>query len=165
MLAVCIDEGPFTSLEKGERYNIFDHGPHNVYVSRFGRNAHFGSYPRNVFKVMENEWPQEPQDGPNLDDLDSGTKYKAELIYRPQGYSMVALGEYIIKLDGSLFYFYDCDTGRCRGAYPPKWFDNIRPLGRVQDEPNPLPVMPDQIPVIASAEVERIEQMNIFDFI
>ena len=161
MRAACIDPGAFALLERGERYNIFDHGPHNVYVSRFGLNAHFGSYPRSAFEVIENEWPQEPQDSPNLDGLDSGTKYMAELIYRPQGYNMVKLGDYVVKLDGCLFYFYDCATGRCRGAYPPKWFTNIRPLGQGHDEPNPLPITPEPI---AAAE-DRMGQMDIFDFL
>ncbi|WP_025727734.1 hypothetical protein [Heyndrickxia ginsengihumi] len=64
MQGVCIDPGPTTTLQEGETYFLFDHGQNNYYVSRFDNiNAHFGSYQRSYFKVInksnDNEKTQE----------------------------------------------------------------------------------------------------------
>jgi hypothetical protein len=51
---VCIDIGATTTLTENKEYFLFEHGPNNYYVSRFDNvNAHFGSYGRKQFKVIE----------------------------------------------------------------------------------------------------------------
>ncbi|WP_025731339.1 hypothetical protein [Heyndrickxia ginsengihumi] len=56
MKGICIDPGNTTTLKINEEYYLFENGQDNFYVSRFDNpNAHFGSFQKKYFKVVNKE--------------------------------------------------------------------------------------------------------------
>lgn len=137
MQGICIQETNSSNLKKDETYYLYPHGGNAYYASRFPREgSHFGAYQKHYFEIVEdhNEWPPEPIKPSNLPILQTGTVYKAELIWRRQGYAdSTPLGTYFIAAIDNCYacvtdcYFYlDAALNQPKGRFPLHWFKNIQ---------------------------------------
>jgi len=134
---VCIDTGSSTNLQNGNKYYLFPHGSQAFHASRFQREgSHFGTYQKERFKIIEEmeEWPSEPIKPSNLPILQIGTVYKAELVWRKQGYAdSIPLRTYFIAAIDNCYacatdcYFYlDAALKESKGRFPLHWFESIQ---------------------------------------
>ncbi|MBG9479392.1 hypothetical protein [Lysinibacillus sphaericus] len=137
MQGLCIKETNSSNLKKGKKYYLFPDGGNAYYASRFPRKgSHFGAYQKHYFEIVKDHevWPPEPIKTSNLPILQTGTVYKAELIWRKQGYAdSTPLGTYFIAAIDNCYacatdcYFYlDAALTKPKGRFPLHWFKNIQ---------------------------------------
>lgn len=153
MRAVCIDAGDSAVLQVGETYHVFFNGSSHLYVSKFdNEKAHFGCFQVTQFGILADsdkpdvsqDWPEEPL-GKVLD-IEPDTVYKAQLIYRSEGYIHKELGTYYLKPKKTHAFFYkDKELQNLMGMFPLHWFDQFEKVEReidnekVFEEPEELP--------------------------
>lgn len=150
---VCVKADSSELLKSGERYFLFPNGPEHYYVSSFpNQDAHRGCYHAERFEIVTNQ------------ELHKEKLYKAQLVYREQGYKGVELGEYFLKVKGTHANFYkDSELSRLRGCFPLGWFSNFEEV--------PLNDSPEEVVSIEEVELEEIyaepepteyEQLSLF---
>ncbi|WP_460271912.1 hypothetical protein [Bacillus sp. NEAU-Y102] len=140
MKGVCIDVDHSALLGINEEYFLFSAKPNHYYVSKFNRKeSHFGCYPAERFKAVENEvWTPEPQI--NTPNLDESKFYKAQLIWRKKGYKDRPLKDYIIKPRGThCFFWHDRERKKICGCFPIHWFANFEELAAELEEVKETP--------------------------
>lgn len=160
MKGVCIDTGATLMLRKDETYYLFDHGPNNYYVSRFDNpGAHFGSYQRKCFKLIQEqtqEWPDEPPCPTDWPELSQDRVYRARLIWRRPGYKMTELGFYYIQPKKThCDFWYDPQLERAGGCFPMHWFSDF-----VEHTPETIVIQefhPQEL------RQDHWQQLNLFD--
>ncbi|WP_324656561.1 MULTISPECIES: hypothetical protein [Bacillus] len=140
MKGMCIDVDHSALLGINEEYFLFPAKPNHYYVSKFDRKeSHFGCYPVERFKVVENEvWTPEPQI--NMPNLDESKFYKAQLIWRTKGYQDKPLKEYILRPKGThCFFWHDQEREKLCGCFPIHWFANFEELAAEREEVKETP--------------------------
>ncbi|HWL22415.1 MAG TPA: hypothetical protein VNR38_01450 [Ureibacillus sp.] len=170
MQGVCINPGPTVTLQEGETYFLFDHGLNNYLVSRFNNpNAHFGSYEKKFFEVIQEEQLEPSQAEPaNLWPLKR--RYIAEISSKRDAYR---LGErFIIGSAKNEPYFnvYLLDNPERGpiGSYIHNFFNILEPYEEPDITPVPKSLEVSQEKPIAkqkSKKTVEFEQLSIFEFI
>ncbi|USK61310.1 hypothetical protein [Peribacillus asahii] len=170
MQGVCINPGPTVTLQEGETYFLFEHGLNNYLVSRFNNpGAHFGSYEKKFFEVIQEEQP-EPA---NLWPLKR--RYKAEVSSKRAAYR---LGERFIigpAKNEPYFNVYLLDNPERGpiGSYIHNFFNILEPYEEPDIKPEPKPIELRQEKPIAKSITKtqkprkkvEFEQLSIFEFI
>lgn len=132
---ICIQETNSSNLKKNEKYYLFPHGQGAYFVSRFPtEGSHFGAYQRGYFKIVKEQanWPPEPNKPSNLPVLQDRKIYKAELIWRKEGYH-TTLGTYFLTATTGCYrcstdcnFYLDAALTQFKGRYPLHWFKDIQ---------------------------------------
>jgi len=170
MQGVCINPGATVTLQEGETYFLFEHGLNNYLVSRFNNlNAHFGSYEKKFFEVIQEEQP-EPA---NLWPLKR--RYIAEVSSKRAAYRLEE--RFIIGPAKNEPYFnvYLLDNPERGpiGSYIHNFFNILEPYEESAIKPDPKPIeLPQENPIAKTIpgtqkpkKMAEFEQLSIFEFI
>lgn len=134
---ICIQETNSSNLKKDEKYYLFPHGQGAYFVSRFPtEGSHFGAYQKHYFEIVKDQdnWPLEPMKPNNLPVLQERKVYKADLIWRKEGYAHGSpLGTYFLTATTGCYqcatdcnFYVDAELKQFKGRFPLHWFKDIQ---------------------------------------
>ncbi|PEA85892.1 hypothetical protein [Bacillus thuringiensis] len=127
MKGTCINASHSTELKQEQEYFLFPLKPNHFYVSRFdNKGANFGCYEADRFQVIEEEeWPKEPEI--DIPELDKEKYYRADLIWRAEGYRDKELKRYVMKPSTTHCYvWHDKERKQFAGCFPMHWFRDFK---------------------------------------
>ncbi|MFF2449342.1 hypothetical protein ACFVSW_20070 [Neobacillus sp. NPDC058068] len=167
---VCIDPGHSAVLQKGTSYYLFPNGTQHFYVSKFPNwNAHKGCFQAKYFQIIEKElWPEEPE--VRSFSLDPEKVYKANLIWRKQGYKSIELKEYFVRPRETHGRFYQDGSLKVhRGSFPLHWFTDFLTVDFVENVTETTDFViefdeSEQFLIESEPLIANYEQLSLFDF-
>ncbi|PFI78295.1 hypothetical protein [Bacillus cereus] len=127
MKGICINVDASTELKLDQEYYLFPAKPNHFYVSRFDNvHANFGCYGADRFQVIkEEEWTKEPEI--DIPELDREKYYRADLIWRAEGYRDKELKRYVMKPSTTHCYvWHDKERKQFAGCFPIHWFRDFK---------------------------------------
>jgi hypothetical protein len=162
----CIDAESTDVLINGKQYFLFPNGSTHFYVSNFPREgAHKGCFKASLFLINSMDpWPPEPP--VKHIELDKEKVYKAQLIWRREGYKSTELKEYYIRPGKTHGYLYkDPDFQKLKGCFPLHWFDRFEVISVIETVESDIESVESvHENEISESIIQNYEQLSLFEF-